>query len=158
MIKSRSGFSFVEIMMVAFMLCVCILPLMGYIQSNTRATAHTQDRSLGMTLVSQTMERYRALGYDELLALCGSGGIGDAEMVNDPMLKLDNFPPDLKKRLETDKYKRQVTFKDIPDPRVTGPAAATAKVGLLTVKVDWQPVNLPASFMTLSKIITARQP
>lgn len=155
---TRSGFSFVEIMMVVFMLCICILPLMGYIQHGTRQTAQTQDRSLAMTLTSQTMERYRALGYDELNTLCGSSPLTDDGMANDPMMKLDNFPPELKKRIETEQYKRTVTFKDIPDPRVTGPAAATAKVGLLTVQVEWTPLKTPPAKMTLCKIITARQP
>lgn len=156
--SQRSAFSFVEIMMVVFMLCICVLPLMGYIQNNIRATAHTQDRSLAMTLTGQTMERYRALGYDELNTLCGSSELSDAQMATDPMLKLDNFPAELKKRMETDKYTRKVKFDDIPDPRITGPAAATSKVGLLTVTVEWEPFKLPKAKMTLCKIITARQP
>ena len=157
----RSGFSFVEIMMVVFMLCICVLPLMGYIQGNTRATAHTMDRSLGMTIVSQTMERFRNLSYDELNTLTGgtgSGKIGEPELANDPLLRFDTLPQDLRQRLETDKYQREVAFEDIPDPRVTGPAAATAKVGLLTVTVSWKPVNLSGAKMSLSKIITSRQP
>lgn len=155
----RSGFSFVEIMMVVFMLCICVLPLMGYIHGNTRATAHTMDRSIGMTMISATMERYRNLSYEELAQLTGGGGkIGEAEMASDPLMKLDTLPQDLRKRIETDKYVRAIEFKDIPDPRVTGPAAATAKVGLLTVTVTWKPVNLAEARMTMCKIVTSRQP
>ena len=102
--------------------------------------------------------RERFLGYDELTTLCGTSPLTDAEMATDPMLKMDNFPIELKKRMESDNYKRSVTFKDVPDPRITGAAAATARVGLLTVTVEWKPNNLPAAKMTLCKIITSRQP
>ena len=153
--RSRRAFTFVEIMMTVFMLCVCILPLMGYIHSTTRATGHTQDRSLAMTLVGQMMERYRGLSYDDLNTKCGTTPLSETDLATDNLLKLDNFAPDLRKRMEADKYVRSVTFKDIPDPRVTGPAAATAKVGLLTVSVEWTPLNLPSSKMILCKIVPA---
>jgi competence protein ComGC len=153
--KTRSAFTFVEIMVTVFFLGVCILPLMSHIQHTTRATGHTQDRALAMTVASQTIERFRALGHEQLTALCGGAGISETELASDPLLKMDNFAPSVKARMETDNYKRTITFSDVTDPRLTSPAPAWAKVGLLTVKIDWQPPKLPASTLSVSKIIVA---
>ena len=149
----RSAFSFIEIMMVVFILCICILPLMGYIHGNARATGHTMDRSLAMTIASQTMERFRNLPYDDLVAKCGAAVLTEADLNNDAMLKTDGFPPELKKRYQNDSYARTVKFEEKQDPRLQGPAAANAKIGLLTVEISWKPLNLPDAKMTLVRTI-----
>ncbi|MBI4860216.1 MAG: hypothetical protein HY815_08130 [Candidatus Riflebacteria bacterium] len=154
---ARFGFSFLEVVMTVFILAVCCLPLLGYIQGNVRATGHTQDRSLALALGSQAMERFRNLTFNELVAACGADGLSEPQLVEDRLLKMERYAPDLIKRMLTDNYARTVTFKQLTDPRLSSPSASTPKVGLLTVTVSWKPQNIAASKMTFSKIIVAHQ-
>ena len=152
--RTRSGFSFVEIMMVVFMLCICILPIMGYIHHTTRATGHTMDRSLAMTIATQTMERYRNWSYDQLLAKCGTA-LAESDVNGDSMLSTSKMPTDLQKRFQSEGYQRTVHFTDQPDTR--GGASGNLKVGLLTIEVGWKPANLTSDAkLSICRIIPSK--
>jgi len=150
----RSGFSIVEICMVALMLGVCLLPFMGYFQNQTRQTGHTQGRSLGLAIAHQTMERFRNLGYDTLQTKCGNG-LSEPDLVSDPLLKIDKLPSAVREKYVVDDYSRTIRFKEIQDPRVsaTSSQGPGPRVGLLTVTVNWKPKSLPAASMQYSKIV-----
>ena len=136
--KTRSAFTFVEIMVTVFFLGVCILPLMSHIQHTTRATGHTQDRSLAMTVATQTMERFRALGYDKLLGMCPGAGISETELEADPLLRRlpSNYAPSVLDRLSTDNYKRTVKFDPQTDGRLPPSAPAWAASSTIPICTD----------------------
>jgi hypothetical protein len=154
------GTSVVEVVMVAILLSVCILPFLSFFRTSTRGTAHLQSRSLGLSLADHTMERYRSAGYDFLKETFEpNGGGSEAVVESDRLLRRDSFPEELRKRMERDSYKRRVMFREVPPPEGAAPGAAVAfnpdrpRLGILKVVVSWKEPTLPAASVVLSKVV-----
>ena len=127
--NNRKGISFLEIMFATIILSVALLPIIQSSSQNIKKTGFNIHRSMATMLISQLMERHKAMPYEWLTKQFEGDAVDMGSLLeNDPVLASPFIPPDYKKQIR-DRYEVTGSFKDLYD---------NDSMGLLSFKVKWK--------------------
>lgn len=138
MIRSRSAFTLLEVVLGGALLVITVVPFLGFLDSLTRQTGDTRTRIVARTLARAAIERLRLEPLAELSARLATPQAGAVLIEADPVLRL---PPGVESLARSVNLLRSAVLENV-----------APRQGVLRVRVTWTEAGQARDY-TLSTLV-----